>query len=239
MSHASLEFFLKYEYHGECSPFCLAILNGKASAEDVRRIQDDVGVEALACACCAGSVETVRLLIDERSVVADEHALHVAIRRRHPDIVRLLLDRGARTDVPNCIGFHPLHVACEVRCTDIVRTLVDRGADVNASLDHGKNYWTQIETPLDVAYEHGFEEGFHFLVANGARVSERFANAEPMVASIVRAWIRDRQELSEWTAIPVKLELCDAIVRYATHAVATQDCAVTSRCSDISPRQPR
>ena len=71
--------------------------------------------------------------------------LHYACWGGHPDVVRMLIERGADVGVrDDGDGFTPLHQACFWGHADVARLLIDRGADVGARDKHNN-------TPLDFA----------------------------------------------------------------------------------------
>lgn len=52
--------------------------------------------------------------------------LHVATMANRPEVVKLLLDCGAKMDVHDCQGNTPLHRACQKGYTDIVTIMLDK-----------------------------------------------------------------------------------------------------------------
>jgi ankyrin repeat protein len=89
--------------------------------------------------------------------------LHFAGFFNHPDVARLLLDRGAplnavtRNDLANM----PLHAAAAGRANDVCRLLLEAGADPNA-MQHGGF------TPLHEAAHHGNDALVEMLLVHGA-----------------------------------------------------------------------
>merc|ERR1712070_1216625 len=58
-------------------------------------------------------------------------SLHRAAARGHLQVVKLLLDKGARKNVKDSQLNTPLHVACEGECQDVCIELIKRGANLD------------------------------------------------------------------------------------------------------------
>jgi ankyrin repeat protein len=90
-----------------------------------------------------GDVNGVRSLLDQGvNVNAKDSALGCtalvyAAQWDKPDVVRLLLARGADINMIGN-GYTPLTMAAFLGRTDIVRILIDKGADVNKADESGK-----------------------------------------------------------------------------------------------------
>ena len=90
-----------------------------------------------------GDVDGVRSLLDQGvNVNAKDSALGCtalvyAAQWDKPDVVRLLLARGADINMIGD-GYTPLTMAASLGKTDIVRILIDKGADVNKADESGK-----------------------------------------------------------------------------------------------------
>ncbi len=90
-----------------------------------------------------GDVDGVRSLLDQGvNVNAKDSALGCtalvyAAQWDRPDVVQLLLARGADTNLIGD-GYTPLTMAASLGKTDIVRILIDKGADVNKTDESGK-----------------------------------------------------------------------------------------------------
>ena len=88
--------------------------------------------------------------------------LHFATWEGHLDVVKVLLENGARVNVTNRDGPHtPLHVAATFGREAIARSLLDAGADVNARDGNGL-------TPLHFAAGKGHADVARLLVEHGA-----------------------------------------------------------------------
>ena len=120
------------------TPLLLSIYYGKS---DVARLLVERGAPvSFAEACALGDRDRVLRLLDE-----DPSALHVrsadgypplglAIFFRHPDIARLLIERGAdvHAAAENAQRVAPVHAAAAVCDHATMRLLLERGADPNA-----------------------------------------------------------------------------------------------------------
>ena len=63
--------------------------------------------------------------------------LHIATMYGHKNIVELLLERGARHDMPDKYGWYPLHRAVKGGQKYVVQILLDAGAPVNLKNNDG------------------------------------------------------------------------------------------------------
>ena len=100
----------------------------------------------------SGNFEFVLLLLENGADVnattsSGGTALHEAALNSHSNIVRVLLSKGAKTNVANELGQTSLMLAaycvvprgsCPER-TEIVKMLINAGADVNAKDTHGNS----------------------------------------------------------------------------------------------------
>ena len=64
--------------------------------------------------------------------------LHIALRKGHSKISRLLLDYCEDVDVRDPENQTPLHLAAEGGFLDVIRVLLNRGADINARDNRGR-----------------------------------------------------------------------------------------------------
>jgi len=90
--------------------------------------------------------------------------LHLASRKGHMDVVRMLVERGADVSAQAEDGTTPLHLASLYGHVDVARMLVERGADVSAQKKDGT-------TPLHWASWNGHVDVARMLVERGADVS--------------------------------------------------------------------
>ena len=120
-------------------------------------------------AAAVGDVERLGALVaDPAARSADGYtALHLAAFFRHPDAVRLLLERGAPVDAvaANPMRVQPLHSAAAGGDPECVRLLVEAGADVNARQDGGF-------VPLHASARNGDAAAVETLLAAGADPSQ-------------------------------------------------------------------
>jgi ankyrin repeat protein len=120
-------------------------------------------------AAAVGRTERVRELVDRDSDLVRAFspdgftALHLAAFFGHPEIARLLVERGADTNAVarNPMQVMPLHSAAAARELEISRLLVEHGADVNASQERGF-------TPLHEAAQNGDVQLTRLLLERGA-----------------------------------------------------------------------
>lgn len=85
----------------------------------------------------------------------------------YEDVVRLLIDKGARTDIKDLRhGQSPIHVASRKGHIAIFKLLLDNGADIEDTTRNG-------ETALMLAVEHGQEAAVRLLLKFGANVEAK------------------------------------------------------------------
>jgi uncharacterized protein len=77
--------------------------------------------------------------------------LNYAVAKGHKDVVRLLLERGAKVHGKNIFGRTCLHIATEQGHLEIAKILVENNADINVE----NNEW---ETPLVLAERLGIDD---------------------------------------------------------------------------------
>jgi len=118
-------------------------------------------------------VDTIRFFLEHGAdvdAVDDNHSalLHVASRYGSVEVVQLLLDRGANTNVRNMQGRTPLHQALSSaighlgnRLFDVIRLLFEHGANVDA-LDDAHC------TPLHMVSQYGSIKATRLLLKYGA-----------------------------------------------------------------------
>jgi ankyrin repeat protein len=103
----------------------------------------------------AGDVQAVNKSIDaNRSAVNTRNdlgstPLHIAAGRSAPDIVKLLLEKGAAINVKDNSGATPLHIAAFSGHKENLELLLSKGADVHAKDNQGKTARDYAETGVN------------------------------------------------------------------------------------------
>jgi ankyrin repeat protein len=100
--------------------------------------------------------------IDHKSDLGGDTALTYAARYGHIDIVRLLLDKGAKIDAKNNYGQTALAQSAEHGNIEIVRLLLEKGASIEAGDKYGK-------TPLGESVEKAHFDVARALLDKGAK----------------------------------------------------------------------
>lgn len=99
-------------------------------------------------------------------------ALHFAVLNNQADLVRILLENGAKTNVKehssetgfNGWGWYPLHLALRNGNNEIVKLLVKHGADINQVMDNG-------QAPIHLAAVNGDIGTVKFLINQKAKLN--------------------------------------------------------------------
>ena len=118
-----------------CSSGQLAIVKMLITAGARLRIQDKNGDTCLMAAARAGHTETVRYLAGQPGVDVDHKcnkgftALHHAVRKNHPLVVKELIDAGADIEACNRRGCSPLWFAANAGLVNIVDIIARAGAE--------------------------------------------------------------------------------------------------------------
>ena len=102
-------------------------------------------------ACISGNIEIVKHLIETNAITKDEidekATLYWTSEEGHIEVVKELLNFGAKLNVPGELGETPLHIAAKRGHEEIVRLLIHNGANIEAKCD-------DLFTPLYIAVHH-------------------------------------------------------------------------------------
>ena len=99
----------------------------------------------------------------------EDTPLHLAVRQNNPDIVKLLIAKGADVNATNQDVWTPLHTAAQYGHPEMVKLLIEAGADVNA-----EGGWDSVNcrregfTPLFYAESQRHLEVAKLLIQSGA-----------------------------------------------------------------------
>jgi ankyrin repeat protein len=145
-------------------------------------------------------VESLSAQIDVNRALPDNSTLLAwAVETQEPKLVRLLLQKGATTDIANGNRFTPIILACRYGNSIIINSLLDHGADPNNTIEDGTSAFQLCagststidlarminqdvnisaendygQTPLMWAANFGKVENLDFLVNKGARINHR------------------------------------------------------------------
>jgi uncharacterized protein len=164
-------------HDGPVTPILLAIYHGK---NDVARLLVERGAPvSFGEACALGDLDRVNQLL-----AADPDALNrrsadgypplgLAIFFHHPDIARVLIERGADVNAhaENAQRVAPTHAAAAACDHATMRLLLERGADPNAQ--------QQLDfTPMHGAASRGDVEMAKLLLEHGAERNPRASNGQ-------------------------------------------------------------
>ena len=173
----------------------------------------DGPIEALVSACAHGHLGTARVLLDLRADVGavpdrtmEETPLQMATK--HPEIVKLLLDRGAKVDLRDTYGVTALHWAADFQHCESARLLVESGADVNAEMDD------ELHTPLHFAtglHMNGWEAS-----ASCIEIVDMLVDAGAEVDAKAVDWVRQEVEYLNVFHPPLVLTLFRNLESVAT-----------------------
>ena len=137
----------------------------------------------------AGDLDGIRRLLDADPKAALGHvqardpagmtALHRAVWGGHPDIVRLLLERGAEVNAKDGGGQTPISLAARWGRSDVMNLLLEHGADASITDDAGR-------TLLHYAAEYGHIEVMRALLDHGFDVDVEASIGTPLHSAAFR-----------------------------------------------------
>ncbi|KAL3274275.1 hypothetical protein HHI36_015683 [Cryptolaemus montrouzieri] len=132
---------------------------------------------ALQFAARKGSIEQIRYLIQNGTELntGPDSALHLALRKQHTEIARILLQAGAEHECRDSHGDYPIHIACTLGLVDIVRVLCTLGC--NLEIPNAKGLF-----PLHLASKYGHIHVIRYLCSAGCNIDVR--NADNIRADI-------------------------------------------------------
>lgn len=139
------------------------------------------GTTLLHFAACHNSPEVVQILIDRGADVAATNNVGLTALHftRNVEVTRTLLQNGAMVDVPMSHGATLLHQASTSGFTEIVELLLDSGAAVDAR--NGKD-----STPLHLACWSGHTEVAKRLLAKGASLTATCAGSTSLFMACIQ-----------------------------------------------------
>ena len=190
------------------TPLSLACLNASSAmvatllqAGANPNLARSTGETPLMTAAHTGSAAVVKLLLDHgagvgaKETARGQSALMWAVAYNHPEIARLLLERGADAHARSANGFTPLLFAAQQGNLESARILLAAGADVNEAAPDGIAGDTNARLPfkpntaaatLLVAIDSGHEAMARFLLDHGADVNQHGAGRTPLHSAVQR-----------------------------------------------------
>lgn len=149
----------------------------------------------------SNDIDTVRQLIqrDPRLVNgssntrASQTPIFTAVFNNHVEILNLLLESGASSNIRDAQGFAVLNIAAVERRIECIRTLLRHGADVNIETpDKADHHFTPLHTLATSIRNHGCDDAaracVQLLLENGADRTLKFGNGQTAeeIAPVIR-----------------------------------------------------
>ena len=112
----------------------------------------------------AGHADVLKCLLNEKRTnpdlkVAQQTALHIAVRNDKPDCVRVLLENGANPNIANSKGLTPIHIAAASGKREMVQLILNESKKFPLNLDGFKDFrekttrevliqkWAELQLP--------------------------------------------------------------------------------------------
>ena len=175
------------------------------------------GLTPLMTAARTGNLAIVRTFLDHgadvnaATVETSSTALMWALAAPHPDIVRLLLDRGATPAMSTHVGFTPLMFAARNGDIEMAKALIAAGVDVNDTGADGTHV-------LPFAIISGRDRFALFLLKQGADPHGRMGGVSALHAAAggvgmwLAEWSRRHGRAGGRLAAPARLALVEALL---------------------------
>jgi len=131
-----------------------------------------------------GDIEAVRSALKKganvNSKAGEAPALIMALQLEHPDIARLLIEKGAKIGAKeDYMGSTALHEAAYRQYLDIVRLLIEKGAKVNEKNNIGFTPFRYAA--MDYFSKEDAGDIILFLISKGANVNEKDKKGETAI----------------------------------------------------------
>ena len=144
-------------------------------------LSSTVFANSLTDAIGKGDIDTVRSALKKganvNSKAGEAPALIMALQLEHPDIARLLIEKGAKIEAKeDYMKSTALHEAAYRQYLDIVRLLVEKGAKVNEKNSIGFTPFRYAA--MDYFSKEDAGDIILFLIAKGANVNEKDKKGE-------------------------------------------------------------
>jgi ankyrin repeat protein len=196
---------------------------------------DRNGATALSIRHAWDNGHILQALLEGASVEALNRAFVSAARERRLDVMRLMMDRGARvTDIGSEALLEVVTYGQHYDVTEIVTFLLDLGADVNATFD------SQGRSALLIAADYDETAVVTMLLKRGADVN--VTCSDDGTTSLHRAASRNHLEIVEaLLASGANIHLRDRHGETALHRISTEPIvrALLSRGADVNARDNR
>ena len=185
-------------FHHFSNDFIFHVAANEAGAKKLSGVTDPTrDRRALAAAIAKGNVSEVKRLIRNDSLLNRHEPesgltpLNEAAFHGEQEILKLLLDRGARVSHPSRDGNTALHTAAFLCRTEMVELLLDRGASTETKNARG-------ETPIDVVSGEWSEPlaGFYRVLDGAGSLSldlDTIRKSRPEIATLLRNHARNQQ----------------------------------------------